>query len=357
MAHKKYTVDPVMLEQKYLREGLSDREIGEFFGCKEWVIRQRRLKLGIAGRAGSERNKGKKKRGRKIKFSEQQVRELTDQNLSDKEVALSLDASVSYIRTLRLKYKIRTDVRLCRRRHLPTKEILNILVNIDRLTEKEIGERYGVTEDAIAHHKQVEGIKTHKIDVITGHLAGKSDNEIAQMYRISSERVKRIRHDDNIFLAGEERPKKIALEAEQLRKLILVDKLTNTEIALSLNCAVATIADKQCKWGIRRPKRETPQSADKYYVQRRMRLKQNGGSHTKAEWQALKNLYDFRCAYCHQYTTFKLSRDHVIPVVRGGRDDIANIVPACMKCNLRKHASIWVPSSPEVVRAHVTPKV
>lgn len=34
--------------------------------------------------------------------------------------------------------------------------------------------------------------------------------------------------------------------------------------------------------------------------------------------------------------------DHVIPVVRGGRHAIGNILPACAACNGSKHAALLV---------------
>ena len=40
------------------------------------------------------------------------------------------------------------------------------------------------------------------------------------------------------------------------------------------------------------------------------------------------------CAYCGE--SKPLTRDHKIPITRGGTDDITNIVPACMRCNSRK---------------------
>lgn len=60
------------------------------------------------------------------------------------------------------------------------------------------------------------------------------------------------------------------------------------------------------------------------------------GHHTKAEWEQKKQEYDGKCAYCGQVR--KLTKDHVNPIVSGGSDNIDNIVPACMGCNLRKHA-------------------
>lgn len=43
------------------------------------------------------------------------------------------------------------------------------------------------------------------------------------------------------------------------------------------------------------------------------------------------------CAYCgRKYPEAKLSRDHIIPVSRGGRDAWMNVVCACRACNARK---------------------
>jgi 5-methylcytosine-specific restriction endonuclease McrA len=42
-----------------------------------------------------------------------------------------------------------------------------------------------------------------------------------------------------------------------------------------------------------------------------------------------------RCAYCGLVRP--LHADHREPLERGGSSDIANILPACARCNLRKH--------------------
>jgi 5-methylcytosine-specific restriction endonuclease McrA len=60
------------------------------------------------------------------------------------------------------------------------------------------------------------------------------------------------------------------------------------------------------------------------------------GRHTKAEWEEKKKEHNYRCVYCGQVR--KLTKDHLMPVSRGGTDDISNIVPACTSCNLKKHA-------------------
>ena len=58
--------------------------------------------------------------------------------------------------------------------------------------------------------------------------------------------------------------------------------------------------------------------------------------HTPEEWEAKKNQYDNVCFYCGKKT--KLTKDHVIPIILGGTDDIDNIVPACQHCNSKKQA-------------------
>ena len=43
------------------------------------------------------------------------------------------------------------------------------------------------------------------------------------------------------------------------------------------------------------------------------------------------------CMYCgEQYVAVTLTRDHVIPISRGGKDVWSNVVTACRSCNARK---------------------
>lgn len=43
------------------------------------------------------------------------------------------------------------------------------------------------------------------------------------------------------------------------------------------------------------------------------------------------------CAYCGgHFTSSRLSRDHIVPVSKGGRDVWMNVVTSCIKCNLKK---------------------
>ena len=68
---------------------------------------------------------------------------------------------------------------------------------------------------------------------------------------------------------------------------------------------------------------------------RRARKRGNGGTHTLAEWQEKLTLFAGCCIYCGRDDR-PLTRDHKVPLTRGGTDDIANLVPACRSCNSKK---------------------
>jgi hypothetical protein len=56
-------------------------------------------------------------------------------------------------------------------------------------------------------------------------------------------------------------------------------------------------------------------------------------------WKSLLRHFRFRCFYCSvKLTKRNRSLDHKIPLVRGGTNDIANLVPSCLRCNQRKNA-------------------
>ena len=59
------------------------------------------------------------------------------------------------------------------------------------------------------------------------------------------------------------------------------------------------------------------------------------GSFTGAEWRDLLARTGNVCAYCGG--PGPLEADHRVPLTRGGTNFIDNILPACRRCNGRKH--------------------
>lgn len=67
---------------------------------------------------------------------------------------------------------------------------------------------------------------------------------------------------------------------------------------------------------------------------RNRRAAARGGRVKPADWLKLCRRYGGRCAYCG--IKGQLTVDHVVPLVRGGRNTIGNVLPACMSCNCHK---------------------
>ena len=72
----------------------------------------------------------------------------------------------------------------------------------------------------------------------------------------------------------------------------------------------------------------------RYARRRRRRIAQKEHDLNDSQWSALKVAWG-GCAYCGAVGT-PLQKDCVLPISRGGRYVLANVVPCCRSCNTSK---------------------
>lgn len=77
-----------------------------------------------------------------------------------------------------------------------------------------------------------------------------------------------------------------------------------------------------------------PEGTIRYKRRRCARKIAAGGSFSEAQFEALCEFYDNLCLRCGE--SKELTRDHVIPLVDGGSNEIMNIQPLCRRCNSLK---------------------
>lgn len=84
------------------------------------------------------------------------------------------------------------------------------------------------------------------------------------------------------------------------------------------------------------------QNPEKYrmYSMHRVALERNAeGTYSFEQWEELKNKFGNMCLCCKRTEPeIILSADHILPLSKGGSNDISNIQPLCRSCNYRKHA-------------------
>lgn len=59
---------------------------------------------------------------------------------------------------------------------------------------------------------------------------------------------------------------------------------------------------------------------------------------TKEQRQQIYDMFNGHCAYCGcEITLSEMQVDHIVPLRRGGKDEIENMYPSCRSCNHYKH--------------------
>ncbi len=73
---------------------------------------------------------------------------------------------------------------------------------------------------------------------------------------------------------------------------------------------------------------------------RKAQKRASQGAYTAQQLQEQMHRQKSKCYYCKVKLSKVWHADHVVPLSRGGSNDISNIVIACPTCNMRKHARL-----------------
>lgn len=87
-------------------------------------------------------------------------------------------------------------------------------------------------------------------------------------------------------------------------------------------------------------KKNNPEIYRAIHHRRRANIKKVGGSFTTQQIRLQDKKQKNKCYYCQKKMGTQQSIEHVIPISRGGSNDISNIVLACLGCNLSKHTKL-----------------
>jgi 5-methylcytosine-specific restriction endonuclease McrA len=86
------------------------------------------------------------------------------------------------------------------------------------------------------------------------------------------------------------------------------------------------------------------EKAKQYLYNSRAKRKKAKGKFTLEEWENKKREFNYKCAMCGisekellNKTGIGLTVDHIIPLSKGGTNNIQNIQPLCLKCNRIKN--------------------
>ena len=114
----------------------------------------------------------------------------------------------------------------------------------------------------------------------------------------------------------------------------------NWKDGIKVNNVKVYQARKSKEW-----KKKNPEKVAHNNFLRGKRLREAEGSFTLGEWELLKKQYGYLCPDCGRKEPFNqhyiwLTRDHIIPLIKGGSNYIENIQPLCFECNSRKNTKV-----------------
>jgi 5-methylcytosine-specific restriction endonuclease McrA len=79
------------------------------------------------------------------------------------------------------------------------------------------------------------------------------------------------------------------------------------------------------------------------YFKKQAIMKEIINTLTAKEWLDILEKYNYKCIYCGKrlIDAFDVTRDHIIPISKGGNNTKENVVPACRSCNSKKYNKIF----------------
>lgn len=95
---------------------------------------------------------------------------------------------------------------------------------------------------------------------------------------------------------------------------------------------------EKIKEKVKKYNKENPHIKINSHVKRREKEENQGKGFTKEQWLEMMEFFDWKCAYSGE----KLDKntrtiDHIVPLDKGGKHEIWNLVPMCKSYNSSKH--------------------